>query len=91
MGTPLYLVMLGMLIAGTANTVLTKWQNCLPGVVEVGKLDYKGDPYTFTHPYVQSANMFLGELLCLGLYGIKLLYIKFQKDKGMPVPMSPGT
>lgn len=39
-------------------------------------MDYKGDPYTFTHPYVQSANMFLGELLCLGLYGIKLLYLK---------------
>lgn len=24
-GFPLYMVMLGMLIAGTANTILTKW------------------------------------------------------------------
>jgi hypothetical protein len=26
-GAPLYLVMLGMLITGTANTILIKWQN----------------------------------------------------------------
>lgn len=48
-GLPLYLIMLGMLIAGTANTVLTKWQNCLKGIPGI---DYKGDPMTFTHPYV---------------------------------------
>ena len=28
----------------------------------------------FTHPYVQSANMFIGEMLCLVLYGAKLFY-----------------
>jgi drug/metabolite transporter (DMT)-like permease len=52
---------------------------------------YNGDPMKFTHPYVQSANMFIGELLCLGLYGIKLLIQRNQKDKGLPNPMSPGT
>ena len=70
-GVKLYMVMLGMLIAGTANTILTKWQNCLPGVPGIA---YDGKPMKFTHPYVQSANMFLGEMLCLVFYGAKLLY-----------------
>jgi hypothetical protein len=73
-GAPLYLVMLGMLIAGTANTVLTKWQNCEKGVPGI---DYRGKEMKFTHPYVQSANMFLGEMLCLLMYGGKLLYLKY--------------
>lgn len=40
-GAKLYAIMLGMLLAGTANTLLTKWQNgqvglklpvgCIPG------------------------------------------------------------
>ena len=34
MGFKLYMIMLGMLLAGSANTILTKWQNCLPGVEE---------------------------------------------------------
>lgn len=92
-GLPLYLLMLGMLLAGTANTVLTKWQNSLVGVREFMLFGpFEGIKLqTFTHPYIQSANMFLGELLCLGVYGAKLLYLKRQQSKGMPVPMSPGT
>ena len=61
-GARLYLVMLGMLIAGTANTILGKIQNQTFG--ENGAL--------FNHPYVQCTIMFIGELLCLGAYGIKL-------------------
>lgn len=38
------------------------------------------DPQTFTHPYVQSANMFIGELLCLFVYFGKLLYARRQRD-----------
>jgi len=34
------------------------------------------DPQTFTHPYYQSANMFIGELLCLFVYFGKLLYAR---------------
>jgi hypothetical protein len=63
-GVPLYMVMLGMLISGTANTVLMKIQNETNG--QNGKL--------FNHPFVQCAIMFIGELLCLGVYGAKLLY-----------------
>ena len=33
-GLKLYMIMLGMLLAGTANTILTKWQNSLVGVDE---------------------------------------------------------
>ena len=37
-GVRLYMIMLGMLLAGTANTILTKWQNNLEG--EPGKVDF---------------------------------------------------
>ena len=80
-GGKLYAIMVAMLIAGTANTLLTKWQNnevglktppgCIPGD-KVIPCD------TFTHPYVQSANMFIGELLCLIIYGGKVFYQRRQ-------------
>ena len=76
-GGKLYAIMVAMLIAGTANTLLTKWQNnevglkTPPGCIPGGKVNPCD---TFTHPYVQSANMFIGELLCLFIYGGKLLY-----------------
>lgn len=90
-GMRLYSVMLGMLIAGTANTILTKWQNSLVGLPLPPPFgEHKpGELAKFTHPYVQSANMFLGEMLCLAFYGAKLLYNKRQQSKGIPMPMSP--
>ena len=66
-GLRLYMIMLGMLISGTANTILMKLQNQTPGV----------DGVIFNHPYVQCAIMFVGEFLCLGVYGAKLLYMKY--------------
>lgn len=71
-GFKLYMIMVGMLIAGTLNTLLTKWQNQVevPGFIQWG--DDKGKvQQTFTHPYVQSANMFIGEMLCLFAYFAK--------------------
>jgi drug/metabolite transporter (DMT)-like permease len=86
------MIMVGMLIAGTLNTLLTKWQNNevgLPEFVLFGK--YKGIKLqTFTHPYVQSANMFIGELLCLFVYFGKLIYARRQRTQGIVEPMSPG-
>jgi len=72
-GLRLYMVMLGMLLSGTGNTILMKIQNLTYGETLV--TDPK-QPMPFTHPFVQCAVMFFGELLCLGVYGIKLLYIK---------------
>lgn len=34
----------------------------------------KVDGETFAHPYFQSASMFIGEIMCLGLYGAMILY-----------------
>ena len=67
-GLPLYLVMLGMLLSGSANTILMKVQNNTPGKYGVN----------FNHPFVQCAIMFLGELLCLGAYFAKLAWEKRQ-------------
>jgi hypothetical protein len=94
-GAKLYAIMVGMLICGTANTLLTKWQNGQVGVeAPAGCIPYDKDPnlacQTFTHPYVQSANMFLGEFLCLIVYGLKIWWLSRRASKGMPTPMSPG-
>ncbi len=46
---------------------------------------------TFTHPYVQCAIMFIGELLCLFVYAGKLLYKKYMpQQKGKLDVLSPG-
>ncbi len=62
------MVMLGMLISGTANTILMKVQNLSPAE----PIDKKDK--IFNHPFLQCAVMFIGELLCLGVYGAKLLW-----------------
>jgi len=35
--------------------------------------------------------MFVGELMCLAVYGAKLLYQRHQQNKRGFVPQSPGT
>lgn len=87
------MIMAGMLITGSMNTIFTKWQNSevgVPDVVLFGPGKEAGKIQTFTHPYFQTLNMFLGELLCLGVYGLKLLYIRHQSKQGITAPMSPG-
>ena len=76
-GLPLYLIMLGMLIAGTGNTILVKVQNYTHGE----QLPNPPYPVYFKHPYVQCAVMFIGELLCLFAYGAKLLFLRYQRSK----------
>eukprot|EP00347_Sterkiella_histriomuscorum_P013774 403363419 len=86
-GTRLLLVMLGMLLFGTCNTILMKIQNSTP----IDPNDPNPKRPTFNHPFVQCAIMFLGECLCLVLYGLKLLYQSRQKETKSFVPQSPGT
>ena len=57
-----------MLVFGTLNTVIMKMQDD----VVVG-VDKDGKAFTFNHPYFQCAEMFVGELFCMLLYGIKQL------------------
>lgn len=46
-----------MLVFGTANTMVGKLMDMT-----------KSDGRNFQHPYFQTAVMFVGELLCLGIY-----------------------
>lgn len=71
------MVMLGMLFFGTCNTILMKVQNSTP----VNPDDPKSE--TFNHPFVQCAIMFVGECLCLILYGLKLLRNKYMEKKNV--------
>lgn len=63
----LYSIMLGMLISGSANTLVLKFQN-----------DVSSDNNLFTHPYFQTWIMFLGELTVFGAYGVKKMYLNNQ-------------
>ena len=78
----LYSIMLGMLISGSANTLILKYQN-----------DESSDGNLFTHPYFQTWIMFLGELTVFGAYGVKKQYIKRQATQtgDAALLMSPGT
>ena len=80
--TTLYLIMTGMLVTGTCNTLVTKVQDETHGL---GQL--------FTHPYLQAAVMFLGELMCLPAYGVKTLLANRKADKAdtaAGIMLSPG-
>ena len=59
-----------MLITGTCNTLVTKVQD-----------ESYGLGWLYTHPYLQAAIMFLGELMCLPAYGIKTAIAKRKEDK----------
>ena len=58
-----------MLLFGTVNTIANKYQD----LSEVGK-KADGTPIYFDHPAVQSACMFLGELLCLIMYFLEHIF-----------------
>ena len=58
-GWKLYALMVGMLITGTANTLIQKYQD----------ETFAANNY-FSHPYLQCGVMFFGEFSCWGLYFI---------------------
>ena len=61
----MYSMMVGMLISGSANTLIQKYQN---------ETEALGN--YFTHPYFQTAIMFAGELSVFIAYGIKKWWMK---------------
>ena len=75
-----YTVMLGMLIFGTANIL-----------IQDAQLKTKSDGNYFTHPYMQCAFMFVGELSVWIAYGgKKFWYARQAADNPAVAPMSPG-
>ena len=75
-----YTVMLGMLIFGTANIL-----------IQDAQLKTKADGNYFTHPYMQCAFMFVGELSVFLAYGgKKFMYARKQRENPAQAPMSPG-
>jgi drug/metabolite transporter (DMT)-like permease len=59
------LIIIGMLVTGTINTILTKYQDLT--CVQFCDTD---NPVYFQQPIWQSLNMFLGEFCCLLVYSI---------------------
>ena len=57
-------LMILMLIFGTANTLVMKYQD----EYKIDDPDLRGTSGKFVHPYFQCANMFLGEFCCLIVY-----------------------
>ena len=77
-GLPLYMIMLGMLISGSANTILMKVQNNTDGLIG-----------PFNHPYLQCAIMFVGEFLCMIVYLAKTFYLKKTEKIDLDAPPKP--
>lgn len=76
-----YTVMLGMLLFGTANILTQDAQN---------KTNSAGNP--FTHPYMQTSFMFIGELSVFSVYIVKrFMQNRELKNNPNAAPMSPGT
>jgi drug/metabolite transporter (DMT)-like permease len=67
----LYMLMLGMLITGTINTVSLKLQN-----LEKYYNKSTGERQVYNHAFFQTFNMFIGEFLCLAVYGIQYIMDK---------------
>lgn len=67
----LYTIMILMMLFGTANTIVMKYQDDFV----VGE-NPDGSERVFTHPYFQCANMFLGELCCLFVFFGKRMYLR---------------
>lgn len=65
--------MLCMLLTGAANTLFMKYMD--DTVIDEGPPKKK-----FTHPYMQSIIMFIGEFTCLGAYFIKIKCFKKKVD-----------
>lgn len=57
--------MVGMLISGTSNTLVLKYQDNTVAA---------GHPYM--HPFLQTAFMFFGEFICLGVFQLKRAYFR---------------
>lgn len=75
-----YTVMLGMLLFGTANIL-----------IQDAQLKTESDNNLFTHPYMQCAFMFVGELSVFIAYGgKKFLYARKAAGNSSQAPMSPG-
>ena len=79
----LYSIMLGMLITGSANTIVQDLQN---DEIAYGE--------KFTHPYFQTAIMFTGELSVFLAYGVKKWWLareaRLHPEKAEMI-LSPGT
>lgn len=61
----LYAIFAGMLVCGTVNTLVLKIQD---------DTNSPGPGYPFTHPYLQTSFMFLGESFCFFFLWIKMVY-----------------
>ena len=73
----LYSFMGGMLILGTANTLIGKLMDLT-----------KGNGHLFSHPYFQTALMFLGEFFCLLFYYI-YIRVSEEANKEFNTPLQP--
>ncbi|TPX35627.1 hypothetical protein SeMB42_g04099 [Synchytrium endobioticum] len=76
----LSLLVVGLLVSGTINTLLNKFQDlqCAVGC-------HGPHPRTFEQPIWQTANMFLGEAFCLVVYHIQVWHENRKQKTYVPI------
>ena len=84
--------MMLMLIFGTCNTIVMKLQDEIVVSPKDDPSNTSGKDLKFNHPFFQCANMFVGELMCLFAYGIKLAFFKknTEDEEEENMALSPG-
>ena len=63
-----------MVGAGSLITIVLKWADQLPSLNSIGK------NVPFSHPFLQSTFMFLGELFCIALFYVQRCWRKKHKN-----------
>ena len=56
------LIIILMVGAGSLNTIVVKWTDQLPSLNSIG------ENAIFSHPFLQTTFMFLGEVFCIALF-----------------------
>ena len=63
-----------MVSAGSLITIVLKWADQLPSLNSIG------ENARFSHPFLQSTFMFLGELFCIALFYVQRCWSKKHKN-----------
>jgi drug/metabolite transporter (DMT)-like permease len=79
--TTMYFLVFGMLATGTINTLLNKYQDLQCVAVDASTCDPKHGPF-FEQPLLQTLNMFVGEIMCLGLFYAQYLWKTWRLPSG---------
>ena len=77
-------ILILMVSSGTLITLDLKWSDEIPSLNSINEV------VPFSHPFLPSTFMFIGELLCLGVYFIQKWWKRSMSDCGTSQKQAKG-